>query len=369
MRNLVRALPSKLIAIVVTLSFCIVLLEIGLRLEGRLPSNVTDGIFVQHGDSYRLGKDVEKITRWSSRSFLTRTNSMGFRDSANGPVDLSKRPYFAFLGDSVTFGNGADYENTFLGIFKATAGRAGFEVQNLAIGGHHLPDQVEVLRDLVATAPRPPRVTVVCMTPGFIYTFDAKIEGILVKDGYLFDAHSWRLAYIRTILANTSASFCFFRDGIRKVQARWFGPPTGDVPPYLRIFSNSSRLHDSDTSERFENSLNQLELYCRSVSTELVYVYLPLIDSDGLAKLSTKAGLSPADFDVHYFEALMLNHCKNYEVPFINLEPALSELSRCGTPLTFGDDPHYSTPAHKIVAEYLYNSFRTTSLLDNGQIR
>jgi hypothetical protein len=369
MHNLVKALFNRVVVIALTLFCCVIMLEIGLRLEGRLASNITYGAYVQHGDSYRLAKDMEKVTRWSLRSFLIRTNSLGFRDSATGPVNLRERPYFTFLGDSITFGNGVDYEETFVGVFKAMVKTAGIEVQNLAIGGHHLVDQVEVLKDFVATAPHPPTAVVICLTPGFIYNFDKKSTGVLIKDGYVFDAHSWRLAYVKVILGNVSAAYCFFRDGFRKVQARYFRSPKGDVPPYLKLFANSSQLHDPDTIERLENSLNDLELYCRSVKTELVYVYLPLMSAGGLADLATLAGQSPADFDASYYETLMLNHCRNHEVPFVNLGPVFEKSWQSGTQWMFGEDPHYNATAHKIVAEYLYDFFHATSFLTEGHTR
>jgi hypothetical protein len=369
MNSFMRSFLNKLAVIAITLLACVVLLELWLRLEGRLPSNVTDGIFVQHGGSYRLGKNVEKVTRWSSRSFLTRTNSLGFRDAVNGPVDLAGKPYFVFLGDSVTFGNGVDYEDTFVGMLAEKLGPEGFKVLNLAIGGHHLPDQIEVLKDMVAAADHPPKAVVVCMTDGLAYSFDLKTEGILVKDGYLFSAKSWKMAYVRTILGNTSAAYCFFRDAIRKAQARWFKPHMDDLPPYLKLFAKSSRMHDPGTIQRFESSLNDLDLYCRSVGTAAFYAYLPLIEAEDLAKFVTQAGKSPSDFDAGYYETLIRSYCGERTTPLADLGPALLQLYRSGVPLTFGDDPHYDTPAHRVVADGIYESLRAASLLDSGGIR
>ena len=75
-----------------TLILCVGLLEVGLRLAGRLPSNSTEGIYDQHGTGYRLRRNLTKLSRTPSFSHTIFTNDMGFRDRAPGHRTLGAGP-------------------------------------------------------------------------------------------------------------------------------------------------------------------------------------------------------------------------------------------------------------------------------------
>src|SRR5919198_5566645 len=132
MRSILR---NTLLFVVPTVLVCIGILEVGLRLFGRLPSNVTEGLFEQYRAGYRLGRNLTKFSRTPSYSNTVYTNEFGLRDRAPGPRNLERAPYIAWIGDSITFGNGVDYEESFVGVFGALAERRGIDVVNLAVGG------------------------------------------------------------------------------------------------------------------------------------------------------------------------------------------------------------------------------------------
>ena len=70
-------LRTSLFVVLPTLVLCLTMLEVGLRLMGRAPSNVTHGIFEQWGHTYRLQANMNKQIRTASFSFTVNTNAYG----------------------------------------------------------------------------------------------------------------------------------------------------------------------------------------------------------------------------------------------------------------------------------------------------
>ena len=114
---MVKEFFQKSFVIFTTMAICVILLETGLRILGKNPSNMTEGIYEDNGkDSYRLQKNISKRNNWSAFSYTVYTNSFGFRDKEIRDVDLSNKDFIMFIGDSQTFASGVDYEKTFIGV-------------------------------------------------------------------------------------------------------------------------------------------------------------------------------------------------------------------------------------------------------------
>ena len=125
---------NKIVIVIMTLIVSLILLEAGLRLIGRMPTNMTDGFYEQYGNSYRLKMDIKKVTNWPSFSYVTYTNSFGFRDKTTGTRQISDKPYYVFLGASDVFANGVNYEDSFVGVFDKLASNNGIEILNMGNG-------------------------------------------------------------------------------------------------------------------------------------------------------------------------------------------------------------------------------------------
>lgn len=353
----IRNIAGKLFTIAVTVIACMVILEVGLRIMGRVPSNITDGIFEQSGDSYRLRKNIFKVSRWPSFTFTTYTNSLGFRDKETGDRNITDIPYFLFLGDSLVFANGVDYEDSFAGIFADLTVNNNIEVLNMGIGGHHIADQEKLLIDFTRGLAKKPSKIFFFVDPVFISTFDSDSRNIIVKNGYLFDRRSWKLAFIRLTLSNMSSAYCFFRDNMRLLQAKWIhmNIGEGDVPPYLSLYSRHNRMRDRDIIVRFEARLNEIERYCQNMGSEIIYVYLPFADSYSFYTLLDQLGEDRKDYDVMFYVKLMEDYCKKKNIRFINLKPVLQTHYNEGKILRYKTDPHYNTFANRVVGEFLYD--------------
>jgi hypothetical protein len=349
----IKLFLKKLLIIFSTLLLCFLLLEVGLRIIGRTPTNMTDGIYEQWGDAFRLKRNLKKTIKWPAFSYTTYINSYGFRDKKNGDIDLKEEIYYVILGASDVYGNGVNYEDSFVGILAEQAARKRVKVLNLAVGGHRFLDQEALLKDFLKDAPHKPLKLLFTVNAMNIHEFDRPNNSVIVKSGYLLDKNHWIRAYIRLMIGNSSAAYCYFRDGIRKVEEKWFNfNPTKGLQ-YYKIFSKSNRMYNEDKIKQFEDYLNNFEKFCRSNDIELIYIYLPMIDSYRLKELVLRFKKDPDDYDTSYYSFLMETHCKKEKIPYLNLRPVLRTYHEQGEKLRFKLDGHYNKFANKIVGNYL----------------
>jgi hypothetical protein len=346
----------KIFIISSTLILCLIFLEIGLRIIGRMPSNMTDGIYEHFGDTYRLKKDVEKTTNWLAYSYITYSNSFGFRDKASIKRDIVNNEYYVFLGASEVFANGVDFEESFVGIFADYASRYKIEVLNMALGGHYFLDQEDLFKDFLNNVSRKPSKVFFCLNALHIPKFDKRNQHLVVKNGYILPEDGWVLAFIKTTISNISSAFCFFRDGIRKIQSQWFDyKVSNDKPEFIEIYSKQNRMYNPKTLQKFEDFLGSFENYCEKNNIEVVYVYLPITDSFRLNDFVKQYGMDPDDFDTTYYSNYMNEYCQKKGIKYLNLRPILIEHFNEGKELRFKLDPHYNVFANRIVGEFIYS--------------
>ncbi len=350
------AARAALLFVLPTLLVCAAMLELGLRLQGVTPSNSTEGIYEQWDGTYRLRKGMTKVLRTSSFSCTIHTNQFGFRDEASAPRDLSTRPYFAFLGDSFTFANGVDWDDSFVGVFARSAAQRGYGVVNLGHGGHRLGEQEALLEAFLETAPRPPARVVVMFTKDLISAFDRDTSNLMVKDGYLFERDDWVLPYLKVKLVDASAAYGFFRDTIRAIQGRLSNTSREFALEYLKDFSRSTRWASPDVVRAFDERLTRLDERIRARGGAPVYVYLPASPELVIDAYLAAAGRSAAEHDFGRFREIVRGHAARAGVQFVDLRPPLDRFRATGEPMTFAKDPHYTARVNRVIGEALVAS-------------
>lgn len=359
---MMRSIFEKLFVIAVTILLCLMILEIGLRILGRNPSNMTDGIFEQFDDSYRLKKNITKVTKWPTLTYIVHTNSLGLRDNGTCKKDINGKPYLVFLGDSIVFANGVNYEDSFVGVFEELASNEynGLNVLNLGTGGHRLNDQENLFKELTINNSSKPTVAFMCVNSIFLHNFDKRYKDIFVKNGYLFDKKAWKIAFIKIIVSNMSSSYCFFRDNLRKIQTMWKKTETDDADSVLQIYAKNNRFKDSLTIDKLEEDLAEWEMYCHSINTKPVYVYIPNSNELYLDRIIVESGKKLSDYDISFYERLIESYCKKRNIQFINLRPTLEKYYHEGKQLNFSIDLHYNEFANRIIGEYIYENYLST---------
>ncbi|TFG48644.1 MAG: hypothetical protein E4H40_04325 [Candidatus Brocadiia bacterium] len=340
--------------VLLTIAACLLILEAGLRLSGRQPSNMADGISAQNGDSFRLRPNIKKTINYPAFSYTVYTDEYGFRNSSSGKRPLANKEFYAFLGASDVFGNGVEYEDSFVGILSKHAQQKDIDVLNLAVGGHYFLDQENMLRDFIKTTNLKPSLIAFCVNELHIPKFDKVNNNIIVKGGYVFNKTSWRAAYIRLMIGNLSAAYCFFRDGVRRIQEKWLGYELNDKSPeFLQMYAKKSRMHDPGNVNKFEEYLNAFEIYCEENDMKLVYIYIPISDNFRLDKILLQIGENPDDYDSSYYENIMKSYCEKKNIKLINLRPVLRPYYDSGEDLRFKLDPHYNGLGNRIIGDYL----------------
>jgi hypothetical protein len=352
------SMMKKGMIIIFTILACLVMLELGLRAIGRSPTNVTQGIAEQYGDSFKLKKNIIKRLNEPAFSYTVYTNVYGFRDKAVGEKDLKTHPFLGFLGASDVFGNGVDFENTFVGVFAREASRRGFEVMNFAVGGHYFLDQEDLFKDFIKQTGFRPSTIFLCANALHIPKFDLRNRNIIVKNGYAIDRNGWRITYLRLLAGENSAAFCFFRDGIRRVQERYLQYELKeDSYEFLQIYSKSNKIRSPERIKAFYDYLTDFAKYCHENGIDLVIIYLPLSDSFNLKEIVKKLGANPENYDSTFYEELIKSYCRKTGIRLINIRPTIEQEYSQGREIRFKLDPHYNKYANRIIGEYLTQEF------------
>ena len=350
-KNLLR---TGLFVVLPTLLLCVVMLEVGLRATGRRPSNVTEGIFDWSGTTYRLHRDWTKLSKTPSFSYTVHSNSYGLRDRAPGPRLLGPAPYYLFAGDSITFGNGVDYDDSFVGVFAQSARKRGIDAVNLAVGGHRFSDQEALLLDLMSEVRQKPAKVVVVFTKQFLTGFEADVSTThMVKDGYLFLKDHWVVPYLLGKLGDASAAYSFFRDAIRKLQGRITQSGNRVALEALRDFSSESPWASRPLVDRFEGRLTKLDQEIRQAGATPVYVYMPVSLDLRLDEFLAMTGRSAADHDFLRFYKLLRRHADSAGIQLVDLLPPLQKLHAAGVAVSFMQDPHYTAEANRVIGQAL----------------
>jgi hypothetical protein len=351
-------MKKKFGAIAWTVLACLAGLEIGLRAVGRSPTNMAEGIADQYGDSFRLKKNITKTVKFPAFSYTVHTNEYGFRDASVGPKGLTGKPFDVFLGASDVFGNGVDFEDSFVGVFAQEASKHGIGVLNLAVGGHYFLDQESLLKDFIKDTGLSPATVFYCVNALHIPKFDRRNQNIIVKSGYVIDRDGWRFAYLRLMAGNVSSAFCFFRDGLRRIQERYFHYELNEKSPeFLRIYNRKNPIRQPERLRQFSEHLAEFESFCRERSIELVYVYMPLSDSFKLEEMVRQLGEDPGAYDTSFYEDVMRSHCQESGRRLLNPRSALEQCYEGGKALRFKLDPHFNAFANKVIGDSLIEGF------------
>jgi hypothetical protein len=347
-------LRAALLLVLPTIVLCLALLEVGLRWKGRGPSNVTDDIFEPYRQAYRLKPNQTKVSHTPSFTCTIHTNALGFRDRAPGPRALAL-PYIAWMGDSATFANGVDYEESFVGRFGALSERRGIEVVNLAVGGHHLGEQEDLLQDFIASVPRKPDRIVFVFTPQLIALFEKRHEDLVLHGGYLFPRDRWIGPYAIVLLNNASSAYGFLRDGIRRVQAKLFPSGAKAAAEMLAMYARSFPAESEEVTRRFEDRVAGLDAQIRAAGVTPVHVYLPTTADLRAGELLALTSARAEDYDFEHYRDALARASLRAGVQLVDLTAVLKAEHAKGAPLGFAQDMHYNAAAQAVIAQALHD--------------
>jgi len=357
---------SRFIASVFTVLFCISILELGLRYNGKGPSSIFEGTYEAYKDFYRLKKNVKKKYSYPSYSYNVYTNSYGFRDIKTGERDITNKPFYVFLGASDVFGNGVDYEKTFVGIFSEYASKKGIEIINMAVGGQFFIEQEILFKNFITESKQSPKVVFFVLNDLHIPQFDFRNKNILVIDGNLLDKNHWKSAYVKLLIEANSGAYCYLREKIRKLQFKWTKfLPKYKSPEFIEIYSRTNRMHDPMIVANFEQYFERFEEFCGNYGIIPIYIYLPLSDSFRFNEIIENLGKNPQEYDTDNSEVIIQRYCEKRKVRLVDLKPELRQYYNEGKKLRFDLDAHYNEFANRVIGEYLVKEIFETNAINN----
>jgi hypothetical protein len=351
---------ANCLVILGTLVLCLAILEIGLRVTGRYRIGTVEGFLDQGGISYRLKANATKRVEWPTLSFTVYTDDLGFRYKRPGPRPLDITPYYAVLGSSEVFGNGLDYEQTFVGVLGGKLERDGIAVVNMAVAGHHLLEQISMFEAFSASATSQPEKVVIVLNPLLIGGYDDIHKDTTVRMGELFPKSRWGLPLAKMVLADQSAGYRFFRDTIRNAQLKYFATEDYSLSFYVERYSKRHSIRTTERTEDFLRHMRDLEQRIRGVGATPVCVYAPAVGGFLLNDLKARGQLDGTLFDTEFFVDLAQRHCAAEGIQFVNLEPLLQQRYARGEQLNFDADAHFNGPTSRAIGEYLYEALKPT---------
>jgi hypothetical protein len=339
----------------VTILASLAMLETGLRVTHRYPMGNTEGYFAQGGISYLLKKNVTKEVFWPSMSFTVHTSDLGFRSPKPGHPDIGDRPYYAALGASDVFGNGLNYEDTFVGIFHDKILDHGYGAVNLGIAGHHLLEQEALFTNFVHSMERPPDVVLVFFNPLFIGGFDDIHTNVTVRRGDLFPNNAWKVALLRKILSNTSMAYCFWRDGVRRTQQKILPNRESALSFYIERFGSDHPIHLPGRRREFLDHLKRFGAFIKRTGATPIYIYCPPAGTFLVNDLTSKGQLKKGLIDTQFFVDIVREHCSEENIRFVDLTPVVQKRFDSGEKLNFEADGHFNKATSRLVGEFLYD--------------
>jgi hypothetical protein len=341
-----------------TVLFCLVVLEGGLRILGRYQVGDIYGYLAPRAISFGLATNVSKTVNWPTHRWTVRTCDMGYRAKEIGSRGVGKRPHITVLGASDVFGNGLDYEQTFVGVLAEKLATNNIDVVNMGVGGHHLLEQMALFKEFVAGSRHLPTHVLIVLQPLMIGGYDDIHEGTIVRYGELFPENNWKRPVAKMILSRSLATYCFFRDGIRKIQHAYFERPDFSLDFYIERYSTRHRIRSPEKTADFLKRLKELETYIRGIGATPVCVWAPTTGGFLLDSLRAKGEVDGTLFDTQWFPELSRAHCETEGIQFINLEPMLQEMYNRGEKLNFDMDAHFNAPTSRVIGEFIYKSLQ-----------
>jgi hypothetical protein len=263
--NLVTAGASVLVGVL--------LLEGGLRLmssRGNIHATATLNIYAADPElGWRLRPHAWKRVKWLGRQIVVRIDAEGHR-VPDRAVGTAEGPLLAFAGDSYTFGNEVEAEES----FAWQAGRLlGAPVVNLGVGGYSLDQECRSLERYVAQSGPLIRHAILAVFVGNDIEYGAAPAQATRVDpeGYLVDADA--NATTRTLIVRSQLFFLLYKayQGARLRRSRWRDHRA--APPYRWIYDEQAWGPGALECQR--QSLRRLAEVTRRARVPLTVVLLP----------------------------------------------------------------------------------------------
>jgi hypothetical protein len=334
--------------VLVGLVLALGVLEILLRLAhlAPLPAQMQD---IVRDDAIVFRRRPGSIARGMSESgefsFEHAHNSLGFRDVEHAEGKPADTLRIVALGDSFTYGVGANYAETYLArveqaLNEDTGARRRVEIIKLGMPRHFPLLERRTLEEIGARFA--PDVVMVALLPNDVVDTYLGVTAICVTDsGYLVSCDGLQWAGLPVWLSLHSA---VGRLAVRAVRVK--SRQIGWLPPWESIGVDGGPYESA--WQEMEGELTRMRTVAREHGAAFVVVAIPQ---------------SPPPRDPQPFEARLRRWTVAHDAIFISTFGALSAAGDTQTPMYWKGDGHCTPAGYAVIADTIVNA-----LLASGSV-
>jgi hypothetical protein len=319
------------------------------RLLGATPSTQLEGLYKQlPNGNYMHRPSVDADANWFGAKFTVHTDSLGFRCDRDRryAVTPTHTVDILLVGDSQAYGQGVSFEDSVAGTFISRAASDGKLAVNVAVGGHLLQNQLELLQMLSDESALRGRHVVLVLTP-YLLAWPGDSERATVgPDGRLYGSNVTRWKQFMVELKTRLVVYSKLRDAVRMTVA----PPQTDdgvLSVFIREFETGAA--ETRRAEAFLKWMSSFKLWTERVGADIHLVYAPLTLEFTFSELREHARRKGVEIDADAPYRVAALAADRFGLPLYDLRPTLLAIHQKGERLSLEGDPHYN-PAVSIMA-------------------
>lgn len=318
------------------------------RLIGDRTTTNLSGLYQPFADrGYRLREDASGTADTLQGRYAIATNAFGLRCSGSQKGQSPRTPvHILALGDSQAFGAGLNFEDSVVGQLAAKAAERGLSIENGAIGGHFLANQLELADWLYVKGLRAQRI-LLFLSPYLIATAGEYNRVSVGEDGNLYTPERQR-PLVKWLKRNT-VTYARLRNAINRVH------PLGEdelTPLAVKIYLKE---RESKYREQVMRALTEWKRWTDARNISLVIAYTPLaveVAFDPVRERAHQAGAGAVAVDGPFSAAQ--SAAEALGIALIDLRPTLQQLAAERRALTLPADPHYDAQTSAACAGRLW---------------
>jgi len=329
--------------------------DVAYRIAGARSSEDLEGLMTSFGSGgYRLRPDVYTSADWYSGYFTVRTDALGLRrgDLQSTATNPGEHTDFVLIGDSQGFGHMVNFESSIVGELTRLASESDefrWHFANLSVGGHHLRNQLELLKWLRADARVEYDHVVVLLTPYMISSAGRYNSAVVSSDGKLWAANPSSIQKIKLWAKTHTPLYSVLRNALHNV----LGQEQAGVRDLIGFYETGGPYERRVADLRV--ALEELQTEARSAGADVRLVYTPLTletDFTAVQRFARQAGLN-VDVDAPVRQVTLV--AEDLGLPIIHLRPALRMRAENGEPLSVRGDPHYNPMTNAACAQVIWS--------------
>jgi len=332
----------RLILVSVALFLSLGFGEVAVRIAAPQPPSWLD-VYRRHPvlDTYALLAGVEREVETGEAKWRVVTDENGFRVSTPRIVG---GPRTLVLGDSFTFGQGVNHEDSFVARLQEQAGLKATYV-NAGVPGYGPIQYHQIAEYLLSTIPDVKLLIIATYVGNDFHDCLWKAESNVV-DGILGNRGD-----VRSFIKRHSHLYRL----VSKIYQR-IAPKPNDAFAFrekMYVAKNWEEGFLKLARERFQGELEAIARLCDAKRVPLVVVVIPTREAVDAARAADKGEPPPSEKDPRRPIEIASSVLSEFGIRFLDLTPGLS--SRESKNIYFEHDGHFTPEGHKLAAEFIAN--------------